>query len=122
VPIKMVCRLLARLESIQAGAIYQEDIQPSIVVVVEQGDATACGFEDVFLRPRFSDDGLGCQTRSRGNVDKVCDNRPRFEFFCGTEVPGRPSSGRKAGESTRGKRNCSYKIFQKFPAARSINH
>ena len=35
---------------VQLSAVHQENIQKAVVVVVEQGDAAAHGFDQVFLR------------------------------------------------------------------------
>src|SRR5438128_11167457 len=97
----MVCRLVAGIESIEAGAVHLEDIQPSVIVVIEQTDAPARGFDDVLLSPDSSNDRLGGQAHSRGNVDIVRYRRPRFELFCQTETPGRTSSCGKRGKAAR---------------------
>ena len=46
---KVIGRLLARGETFQTRAVDQENVDPAVVIVIIKGDATAGGFEKVFV-------------------------------------------------------------------------
>src|SRR5215813_1413159 len=49
VAVKMADRLLAILKTFERGPVDEKNIQPAVVIVVNQGDAAAGGLDDVFL-------------------------------------------------------------------------
>ena len=57
----------------ESGAIDEEDVGPAVVVVVEDGDASAGGFEDVFFGVDAAEYGFGGQAGLLGYVGEVGD-------------------------------------------------
>ncbi len=67
----------------EAGAAEREDIEPTVVVVIEKGDAAAYGFEDVAL-------GIGVAVDSGGDEAGLTRNvgEPGVERQAGALAPG----------------------------------
>src|SRR5262249_49195596 len=70
VVIQATGRPFSRGKSIEFGAIYQKDVGPAIVVVVENGDAVSRGLDDVFLGVDSAEDVLCSQPRLFGDVSE----------------------------------------------------
>ena len=49
VAVEMIGRLLALRKSLKRGSVDEENVEPAVVVVIEQGDAAPRGLDDVFL-------------------------------------------------------------------------
>ncbi len=64
-------RFLARREAIQAPAIHQEDIEPAVVVVVEERRPAAGGFEQVLVFLLVAEQGLCIQASFTGYVNEL---------------------------------------------------
>src|ERR1019366_6280834 len=64
----MAPRLLTRREAFQAPAVHQEDIQPTIVVVIIETQATAASFQKIFVLSLAAIDGFHGQARFFDNI------------------------------------------------------
>ena len=88
---KMRSRLAARGKAFQARAVHQKNVEPSIVVVVVEGNAATGGFEQVFVLVLAAENGLRVQSRFATDVDKanaeISARRSRF-VFCGLSAVG----------------------------------
>ncbi len=73
VAIEMVRRSFAALGRFQRRAVHDEDVRPAIVVVVEDGDAGACGLDDVLLAVDAAEDLRHRESGFLGNVHEVGD-------------------------------------------------
>src|SRR5258708_27724118 len=69
-------------KTFEAGAVDEKNIQPAIVVVIVESDATAGGFEKVFVFVLAAKDGLHIQAGLARNVEEGK-----------TEIAGRRRSG-----------------------------
>ena len=49
VVIEMVCRGLARSKTFELRAVYDENVRPSVVVIIKDGNSGTRGFDDVFF-------------------------------------------------------------------------
>src|SRR5260370_6909364 len=52
------------------------DVRPAVVVVVEDGDAGACGFDDVFFSILAAENDWRCEPSFGGDIRKMRD------WFC----------------------------------------
>src|ERR1019366_4066155 len=64
----MAPRLLTRREAFQAPAVHQEDIQPTIVVVIIETQATAGSFQKIFVLSLAAIDGFHGQAGFFDNI------------------------------------------------------
>ena len=69
VPVEVIRRLLALREALEGGPVDQERVEPTVVVVVEEGGAAARGFEQVPVRR------LAAEDRHRGEPGRAGDIR-----------------------------------------------
>ncbi len=68
---KMRDRFVAGGKAFQTRAVYDKNIQPAVVVVIVEGDATAGGFEQVFILVLSAEDGFDVQPGFAGDVYKI---------------------------------------------------
>src|SRR5262249_25859252 len=74
VAIEMVGGRLAGREClVELGAFGDEVVGPAVIVVVENGDPSAGGLDDVFLGGDPAEDVAHGETRFGGVVDKECE-------------------------------------------------
>src|SRR5215475_5051312 len=45
----MIGRLLAIRKTFESGSVDEEDVEPAVIIIINQGDAAAGGLDDVFL-------------------------------------------------------------------------
>src|SRR5262249_9575861 len=67
---KMRNRLAARRKSFQTRAINQKNVEPSVVVVVIEGDAASGSFKQIFIFVLAAEDGFRVQAGLAGNVEE----------------------------------------------------
>ena len=60
---------------IQPSAVHQKDVGPTVVIVIEDRNSGAGGFDDVFFRVDAAENFLHGQAGLLGDVDEVCDWR-----------------------------------------------
>src|SRR5271165_2432181 len=58
-------------KAFQPPSIYEEDIDPVVLVEVEKGCAAACGFQQIFIAMFAAEDRLDVQSRFLRHVDKL---------------------------------------------------
>src|SRR5437868_1449334 len=73
----MISRLWISARRFEASPIHEEYVRPSIIVVVEEGHATAGGFDDVPLIARAAEDSPGIQA---GIASDVFETDPESAF------------------------------------------
>ncbi len=56
VVIEMVGWRFALWKSFESGSVYKENVGPSVIVIIEDGNASAGGFDYVFLRCESAED------------------------------------------------------------------
>ena len=76
---KMVDRLLAGGKSLEASSIHQEDIQPTIVVVIVERDTAACSFEEILVLVLAAEGGFCIEPRGLRYIDEVHSDRRSFD-------------------------------------------
>lgn len=54
--------LLAGGKTFEAPAVDEENIQPAVMVVIIESNATACGFKEIFIFVLAAEDGLGVES------------------------------------------------------------
>ena len=54
--------------SIQRVAVYQVDVGPPVMVIIDDSDATAGGLDDVLLGIQIAVDVVHLQARLRGDI------------------------------------------------------
>ena len=69
VAVKMVGRSFAVGRTFEGGPIHEEDVGPSIVVVIEDGDPGAGGFDNVFFRRNSAENVGESQARLFGDIN-----------------------------------------------------
>src|SRR5436190_17380846 len=67
---QMTVRLLARRKAFEPRAIYDENIEPAVVVVVVEGNPAAGGFQQVFVLVLAAKNGFGVQSGLFRDVDE----------------------------------------------------
>ena len=78
---EMANRLLAFGKAFEAPAVDEENVDPVVVVVVEEGRAAACGFKQIFVAMLAAEDGLDVEAGFFGHVGELhakrraCDGR-----------------------------------------------
>ncbi len=77
VPVERAARALAVRESRQRRSVGEEQVEPAVAVVIEEGDARARGFEDVGARVLAAVGGPESEARGGGTVHE--DDRRRGE-------------------------------------------
>jgi hypothetical protein len=90
VAIEAIGRSLPRWKTFQPRAVYQENVGPAVVVVIENGDAVSRGFNDVFLGIDPAKNIGGRESCLGGDVDEIDDLRGRrWGSFCrlSAEIP-----------------------------------
>src|ERR1700751_631877 len=70
----MRCRLAACGESLEASAVHQKNIEPTVVVVIVEGNSAAGSFKQVFVLVLAAKNGLGIESRVLRNIDKADAN------------------------------------------------
>src|SRR5438477_12076310 len=65
----MTSWLLPFWKALQSPAVYKEDIEPPIVVIVIESHATACSLKQVFVFLDTAEDGLRIQSGSSRDID-----------------------------------------------------
>src|SRR5271157_5023380 len=73
VAVEMVRRPLTGFRRFQGCAVHDEDIEPAIIVVVEDGDARACGLNNVLLAVGPAEDFRYRQPGLLGDINEVGD-------------------------------------------------
>src|SRR5437868_3252732 len=58
-------------KAFQSPAVYKEDIEPAIVVIVIESHATACSLKQVFVFLDTAEDGLRIQSGLSRDIDKT---------------------------------------------------
>ena len=105
VVIEVICRFLAGGKSLVLGAVQQEDIEPAIVVVIEEGDSTTVGLHDVLLRVFVTVNGGSGKAGARRDVSESHRKRPagklRGEGQLGHPAPPCPARPRGGGLQIR---------------------
>lgn len=76
-------RFIARGKTLQARAVYYEDVEPPVVVVVVKGDAATCSFEQILILVLSAEYGFDVQTGFASDVKKANTKIGRLErgFF-----------------------------------------
>ncbi len=82
---------LALGKAFDAGAVDEEDVDPVVVVVVEESYTTACGFEEVSVLVFTAEDGFGIKAGLASDVDEADAERCAGDggwraFGCGTRL------------------------------------
>jgi len=62
--------LLAGGETFEAGSIDEKNVEPAVVVVIVEGDAAACGLEEIFIFVLAAEDGFGVEAGFAGDVEE----------------------------------------------------
>ncbi len=62
---------LALGKAFDTGAVDEEDIDPVVVIVVEESYAAACGFEEISVFVFATVDGFGVEAGLAGDVDEA---------------------------------------------------
>src|SRR4051812_44084112 len=63
--------LAARGKSFEPRAVNQKDVEPSVVVVIVERDAAACGFEQILVLVLAAEDGFGIESGLSRHVSKA---------------------------------------------------
>src|SRR5580700_3027843 len=71
--IEVACRNFARRKRAEAGAVHDEDVGPAVVVVVEDGDASSGGFNDVFFGVHATENHRIGEACIFGDVREMCE-------------------------------------------------
>src|ERR1700680_1647154 len=71
IAVKMVARTLSRGKPFEGCSIHEEDVRPSVVVVIKDGDTCAGGFNDVFLGLHAAEDIRTDQAGFFGYVQEI---------------------------------------------------
>jgi len=66
--------LVARWKAFEARSVYQENIQPAVIVVIVKGDSAAGRFEQVFVFVLAAENCFDVQARVFGDVDEAHSN------------------------------------------------
>ena len=82
VSIETIARTLPGRKSFEPGAIYEKNVRPAVVVVIEDGDASACGLDDVFLGIKAAENIRRGEASLLRVVGKVGDWRRRRDCLC----------------------------------------
>src|SRR5260221_9151158 len=69
-------------ESFQRGAVHNENIWPSVVVVIKNGHARSGRLDDVFLGFDSAKHIHCCKSRFFRDVHEICDARIVVNFLC----------------------------------------
>ena len=67
---KVIARLLPSGKAFEAPSVHQKNVEPAVVVVIIEGHAAACGFQQVFVLVLAAVNRLGMQSRFTRNVQK----------------------------------------------------
>ena len=67
---KVVKRLITGPEALETSAVDEEDVEPAVIIVVVERDATARGFEQVFVFVFAAEDGDGVEPGFFGDVNE----------------------------------------------------
>src|SRR5262249_4135680 len=93
-------RLARRPLRFQASAVYQKDVQPAVVVVIEEGASAAGGFQQVFVLALAAEDRFRAQAGLACYVDELhTERQPRDQLVerkyrhGGTQRPDEAASG-----------------------------
>ena len=84
----MIGRFLALGKPLEGGSVNQENIEPAIVVVVEQRDPAADRFKNISLLALLSGHMPGGQARLGGNIFEVNFGEWDVEFGGGRLARG----------------------------------
>ena len=76
----MACGSSSRGRRVEAGAVDDENVGPTVVVVVENGDAGSGGFNDVFFGVYAAENYRLGETCFFGDVGEMC-KRFRIAFW-----------------------------------------
>ena len=71
VVVEMTRESFAGRQAVQFRAVHNENIGPAIVVEVEDGNAGACGFDDVFLRVFAAENDRRCNSGFLRDIGKM---------------------------------------------------
>ena len=93
-------RGLACGKTFESRAVHEKNIEPSVVVVVVEGDAAAGGFEKIFVFVFAAEDGLGVEAGFAGDVDEadaeIVADFAAAEPLGGLQLFPRPKAGARA--------------------------
>ena len=86
--VQVVCRSLTGRHAVQTRSVYQEDVLPSVVVVINKGRSAASGLEEVSILVLVSINGPGGYAGLPGDVGeghpKAICSRPARRRFAST--------------------------------------
>jgi hypothetical protein len=72
-------------KAFEARAVDEEDVDPVVVVVVEESYPTACGFEQISVLVFAAVDGFGVEAGLAGYIDEIdtkrCARNRRWQTF-----------------------------------------
>ena len=68
---KMRCGLLARGKAFETRTIHQENVEPTVVVIVVEGDTTASRFQQILVLVFAAENSFHAQAGVPGHIDKA---------------------------------------------------
>ena len=87
VSVKTVRRPLALGKALEFCAVHQEDVGPTVIVIIEDGNSVSGGLDNVFLGIETAENVLRSETGLISDVREVCNGSggscSRFCLLCG---------------------------------------